>query len=57
MSDVLDTDDANSVLNKYISLMWEIKKREEVIKYLVEGDCNVMYPQVALETVFFNYEK
>lgn len=57
MSDDFDTDDASSVLNKYISLMWEIKKREEVIKCLVEGDCNVMYPQVALETVFFQLRK
>lgn len=57
MSNDIDIANANSVLNKYISLMWEMKKREEAIKCIIKGDCNVMYPQIALETVFFQLRK
>lgn len=57
MSNEIDINDAKAVLSKYISLMWELKKREEVIICLVDGKCDVRYPQVALEVIFLQLRK
>lgn len=50
-------DGEGRVLNKYISLMWEIKKREQVIKCLIEDRCSLVYPQVTFEVIFFQLRK
>ncbi len=52
-------DDSGSgvILNKYIELMWEIKRREQVIRCIFKDKCNLLYPIVILEVIFFQLRK
>lgn len=50
-------DENSEILLKYLSLMIEIKKREEVIIGLYDGICNVKYKVVNYEVMFFQFRK
>jgi hypothetical protein len=48
---------ADNTLNKYLSLMTEIRKREEVIIGMHSGICNAKYKIVNYEVMFFQLRK
>lgn len=50
-------DENSETLSKYLSLMTEIKKREEVIIGLYDGTCNAKYKVVNYEVMFFQLRK
>jgi hypothetical protein len=47
----------DNILNKYLSLMAEIRKREEVIIGMHSGSCNARYKIVNYEVMFFQLRK
>lgn len=53
----LNTEVTDVVLSKYLSLMEEIKKREQVIIGLYDGTCNAKYKIVNYEVMFFQLRK
>lgn len=52
-----ETEITNDVLTRYLNLMTEIKKREEVIIGMHDGTCNAKYKIINYEVMFFQLRK